>query len=407
MGKGWKIAISVILSVIFIGCLPFNIWYFVLLSKSNDTVVSYTYEVGLQTLTDSSSSKYFIEVNYHSNEDGNGREVLDIKFNYMLDENQTAFFSQGLQYVAYEGYEQSFETVKEIGFSSKHNAFGWLYTYTTYTVCGKYLNYAKYNYMSSDDYETPLLSTNPIHKDTMFKIQIGDNLFGMKFKGETNDTGFYKSGGGVWRTEYTRNLDRYDIDYFVARLFTSIKSLPNGTSRALCFEFGDLFDYFEYSPEEGKYTSQITDVERLKTLITDVKSYYSILVNKTADGVVCAKDSLFNMVEGNAGFNISKVVLSDDYFVGRSIINCSLDDFNKVKIADNYIALKLTDDFVNNFEKYSDKIRLNILIDLDKLKNETFVGFTKDSNLNKFVVESCQTVKTIDGQKTYEVVAYE
>ena len=100
MSKGWKIAISIILSVIFVGCIPFNVWYFYLLSKKDDHIVSYTFEIGKQTLSDGSSSKYFVEVEYNSNEENNGREEFGIKFNYMLDENQTAFFSQGLQYVA-------------------------------------------------------------------------------------------------------------------------------------------------------------------------------------------------------------------------------------------------------------------------------------------------------------------
>lgn len=422
MSKGWKIAISIILFIIFVVCIPFNVWYFYLLSKKDNHIVSYTFEIGTQTLSDGSSSKYFIEVEYFSNEDNSGREEFGIKFNYMLDENQTAFYSQGLQYVANENKSLSFV----VGNNSRYNIsqsytnfFGWHYDYYdvyksvrlgseitfkpsfNVTKCGE-----RYNYMSSDDYKTTVLSTNPISNDTMFKIQIGENLYGMKFKGAVNGSGFTQTYSKWMNTEYEQYWDLYDVDYFAAKVFSSVKSLKNGTQRALTFEFGDLFDYFEYNPETKKYDKKV-DAAKSDTLITDVKSYYSILLNKSASGVQRANDSMFNMVESNSGFSISKAIPTDDYFVGRSVIDCTLENFTKVKITDTDIALKLKDSFIKDFELYNEKVRLNILIDLDELKNENFLGFTKDSGLNKFVIQNCRTKQTINGQIVYKVVAYD
>ena len=410
MSKRMKITLTVLLVVTFIACIPFNVWYFYLLSKKQDHIVSYTFEVGKQNLSDGSSSKYFVEVEYNSNEDKNGREEFGIKFNYMLDENQTAFYSQGLQYVAKENDGKLGFTLHKFGRESHRtkNLVGWQYIYSDRLNCIRiHEDYAtRYNYMSSDDYKTPVLSSNPINENTMFKIQLGNQLYGMKFKGEIPVDDYQYQYQAFWKTYYEKNYKVYDVDYFASILFNSIKSLKNGTQRALAFEFGDLFDYFEYNAGTGKYDKKV-DAGKVQTLTTDVKSYYSILLSKTSAGVERASDSMFNIIEGNSGFNISKNIAYDDYFIGRSIINCTLNDFTKVKLNNTDIALKLSKSFLNDYEKYSEKIRLIVLIDLDELKNEKFLGFTNDSGLSKFVVQSCQTKQTIDGQIVYKAVAYD
>ena len=82
----------------------------------------------------------------------------------------------------------------------------------------------------------------------------------------------------------------------------------------------------------------------------------------------------------------------------------------KEHVAGAIEALKLKEDFVDCYtqDKYKDKIYLSVLIDLDKLKasGKTFVGFTGDSGLFNFVIKSCETVETVDGELVYSEVAY-
>lgn len=411
MNKSWKITLTIILTLTFIVCATINIWYLVVLKEKDKHILSYTFEVGQQTLADGSSSKYFIEVEYNSNEDGSGLEEFGIKFNYMLDENQTAFFSQALQYVAGEGSKIQFKTSSPIEVNeekTRSNWIGWSTVYLDYIHSVGVLpedNIERFNYMSSDDYKTPVLSTNPINKDTAFKIQIGETLYLMKFKGLVARSDSYGLKRYVfWGTKQRKDFDNYDVDYFAGLLFNSIKSLKNGTNRVIAFEFGDLFDYFEYNSESGKYDKKV-DPDKFKALTTDVKSYYSILVNKSASGVKSAGESMFNIVAGNSGYSDGSADMQD-YFIGRSIVPVTLDNFTKVKLDENNIALKLKDSFVADFEKYSEKIKLEILIDLDKLGKLHFVGFAKDSKLSKFQVQNCQTVQIVDGQLVYKAVTY-
>ncbi len=410
MNKGWKITLTIILTLTFIVCATIDIWYLVILKEKDNHILSYTFEVGQQTLADGSASKYFIEVEYNSNEDGSGLEEFGIKFNYMLDENQTAFYSQALQYVANEGESIVFKKYVTIGenTSKRKQVLAWVTRYFNYTnKVGVFEEdgVERYNYMSSDDYQTPVISSNPINPNTAFKIQIGNELYLMKFKGLIAQTDDYGAKQHIpFITHYRKWYDDYDVDYFAGVLFNSVKSLKNGTNRVIAFEFGDLFDYYELNPESGKYDKKV-DPDKFKALTTDVKSYYSILVNKSASGVKSAGESMFNMVSGNSGFNDGSANMQN-YFIGRSIVPVTLDNFTKVKIDDNNIALKLKSSFVDDLEKYSEKIKLDILIDLDKLGKLHFVGFTKDSKLSLFKVQDCQTVQTIDGQLVYKVVAY-
>ena len=95
----------------------------------------------------------------------------------------------------------------------------------------------------------------------------------------------------------------------------------------------------------------------------------------------------------------------NDYFVGRTIINVDNLDLVKVHIADNKYALKLSSRFIEGYGFCSDRIALNILIDLDKFDGE-MLGFTNDSGIDYFVIYKCQTVKTIDGERVYSGVNY-
>ena len=90
------------LTILLLICAFINIWYLYIRMFGVQKVVSSTFEVGLQSLKNEENpdTKYFIEINYLSNQAQNGDEVFEIKFNYMLDENQSAFYSQGLQFVA-------------------------------------------------------------------------------------------------------------------------------------------------------------------------------------------------------------------------------------------------------------------------------------------------------------------
>ena len=74
-------------------------WYAYIYFFGVEKIISQTFKVGDQVVMKedgTTDTKTFIELNLYDN-------VFEIKFNYMLDETKTAFYSQGLQYVLKDG----------------------------------------------------------------------------------------------------------------------------------------------------------------------------------------------------------------------------------------------------------------------------------------------------------------
>lgn len=418
--KVWKTIGKILVCLLVAFCVGINAWYIYVKCFGPDKIVSFTYEVGLQNLENSEDSKYFIEINYLSNEEGNGLEVFEIKYNYMLDEDQTAFYSQGLQYVGESTNSINFEYCIDKSKDAEHyeHKFMWPVPASDYyKQWGGYRlddSASFYQYASADDYEHVVASTNPMSSKTAFKIQLGDDLFLMQFKNEntemTSDNYMYRYQGDT-KVYVLYNINTYydcyayyDYNYFSKLLYEAVQTVPSGTNSAMVFEFGDIFTYAKYNEEKKQYDElSVKETEKVKN---DIKSYYSIKVTKSASGAVQASDSLFGAVNGSTTYN-KLGTNSDDYFIGRSYLNVTEKDFDLVEIEHGYCVLKLKANFVKFYSKY-DNIILNVKVNLDTYAKDkiTILGFATDSGLDKFSVQGCYFLETIDGQVIQTEVAY-
>ncbi len=461
----WKKVCISLLSIFMLACVAVDAWYLVVLYTGEEKIVSNTYEVGLQETTNG-DSRYFIELKYYSNANKNGLEMLDIKFNYLLDENQESFFSQGLQYVAnsvddsiiFLDYDNLVEYVDELQQSGQINVNtgnldvpaetfanavmqsngkqqvfsrgGWYnaeYYYATYyDMLINETETSVYNYMSGNDYATTTISTNPINSESAFRIQLDDDLFLMKFKDANyntfneatfdgnkekfntlpNITSFsnYVFNLVFAYTDYNAIYPTYDVNYFAYLLYNALQSLPAGTNKAMVFEFGNMFDYYEYN--NGQYSD--TAIFDSSLLIEKMMSYYAIKVEVSADGAQQASDSLFNCIQGNSAFNLTGDYENKDYFTGRQVVNVDIYDFDLVKVRDNFYSLKLSEDFNNEYLDKANRIYLSVEIDLDIFNDYgyEFFGFTTDSGLGSYIVHDCYTTETINGQVVKTEVEY-
>ena len=152
------------------------------------------------------------------------------------------------------------------------------------------------------------------------------------------------------------------------------------------------FKYYDngvYVSEEDRETNKI-DIR--------VNDYYVVKVEVIADGARQASDSLFNNIKGSASFTLTGNYEENDYYFGRSIINCTNKDFDLVLVGNNKVALKLKNEFIENAKPYKDNIELNIVIDLEKLEEQgyEFVGFSKDSGLENFIIKEITTTKNTE-----------
>lgn len=425
LGKKILIISFVILSVI---CLGIDGWYLYVMAYAPEKVISQTYEVGIQSVlkADGSTEKeHFIDINLFNN-------CFEIQFNYMLDENQTAFYSQGLQYVLSEDSDTfDFDgTYNKLVYKSKADIkkqktdllnVDYYWHYNNIYSNKEYTNVVKYNYMSGDSYATTTFSSNPIDEDTMFKIQIGDEFYGMKFRYSDID---FKDTFHLVTTTTFENSDVYgikidrnfrvdhdyracDIDYFVELLYEAVQSLSFGTSQTCVFEFGDLFDYFKYDETTQQYSEDKVETDNLAKIIADVKSYYCIGVNVHNGDLVSSTQSLFNCYKGYSNYNLSAGF--DDYFIGRTLVNLTVDDFNFIATETSGVYnLELKQEFKEYYTKYKNSIRLDIVIDLDYLRtlNIEFNGL-KAGTLDNFEIFSAITTETVDGELIKGALIYE
>ena len=378
-------------------CVAINGWYLYLGSYAPTKVVSQTFEVGLQEIS-SGEQKYFMEVNSYA-------DCFEVKFNYMLDETQTKYYSQGLQY--YSPYEKlgfaDYTMVHETG--TDKSGFLWLVTehYIDSSNCKKALTTytERYNYASATDYSSPQISSNPINEDTKFKIQFGEGedkkLFLMEMKGSVylggdTDEPSYKDGLHHYYYSY---YDLLDIDYLCGLLFESISTLPNGTNSSFIFEFGNLFNYYIETEVAGVY--ELVNPIESSLIIEDLKSYYSIKVTKNAGNIQKYNQSLFNCVAGNSNFNLTDKEYVD-YFYGKTTINVTNAMFNPVAVVGNKIVLKLKEEFLASYLPYKDIITLNVSINKDYYSSlgYEFIGFANDSGLDNFDCIIEDTLPDID-----------
>jgi len=407
MNLGKRILLTIMIVVSFVA-LGIDAWYIYMLNTAPSKIVAQSFNVGYQQIikTDGTTEeKPFIEVNLFDN-------VFELKFNYVRDENEDAFYSKGVQYVASTDKGLDFElnysnpssynlistemvADKVLGFYTLYENYYRDYNFIYQDTNFKNLN--TYQYASGDDYETTLNNelASPLTQDTLFRVQIGDKLYGMKLKGDRIYYDYsYKFDGGLekqpkenldntWlvkKFEHTSSephhlhshfyFDDYfgyaplDINYFAKVLYNSVSGLEKGTSQDILFNFGDFFDYYEY--DGSSYGKVSLDGDIYNKIVKDIQSYYVIRVNVNDGEMIESSQSIMGMLNGSA--NINPNGETGNYIYGKTIINAEFNetvrDFDLVQTNEVGVykfVLKL--DFKNYYDEYINDIVVNVVID--------------------------------------------
>lgn len=382
MSAGKKIW-YIILGLVGVFCVVAIGWWVWLQIFAPNKVVYYTHNVGEITKADGEGKKNVIEVRYFSNDNKNGLEMLEVKFNEFSDETKNMFYSQGLQFVA----DTTNDTLTDWNFTlletprpSVFSNTNWWGTYDGVKNGGVYM------YASADDYATTLNDAQALefNSDLLIELQNKDgttDLYLMEFKGtNTKVEEAYEVAGSGRLKAYS-----YSDPYLLCKkIYEQVQSLANGTSQSIAFKFNDMFN-FKYF-EDGAYLSE-NDRETSKVDVR-VNDYYVVKVEVLADGARKSSDSMFGNIKGSANLTLNGNYEDTDYFFGRSTLNCTNDCFDKVVFDENKVALKLKQEFIKANKKHKDEIELLVIIDTDALKSEgyEFVGFY-GTGLDEFIVK--------------------
>lgn len=417
--KKFLIFFMAIISFIAIGV---DVWYVYMLNTAPDKIVSQTFNIGYQQITKADGTtekKPFIELNLYDN-------VFEVVFNYVRDEDQDAFYSKGVQYVANSdkgldfsliysnrtGFDKRSESGWSKGWPIQEKTIGYSFLYQNSDF--KYLN--SFQYASGDGFKTTLNNdmANPLDQDTLFKIQLGDEenkkLYGMKLKGDRTYYNYYYSFDNMdLKKEAKNNLDAtfkvdyyeqvstqtylvlnkhtyscysgyasLDLNYFSTVLYNSIRGVEKGTSQDIVFNFGDYFDYYEY--DGSSYSKVSVDGDNYNKIVKDIQSYYIIRVNVHDGDMTKSSESLMGMLNGSA--NINPDAETGSYLYGKTIVkaefNENIRDFELIATEDVCVyKFALKTDFKFYYDSYINEIIIQVEIDTDYLDKcgITFGGF--------------------------------
>ncbi len=414
----------VLLALIITVCFGIDIWYFWIVLFGPEKITSTTLKVDFQVSADGNKEPA-IEIKYFSNENKNGLECYEVKYNYMMDENKSQLISKGIQYTSlakntsnslswifYKDPSSAdsnvYKTDKKgwgLTQSKYHNAFG------TFEINN---SFNKKEYQSADNFKTVINSVNPIDSSNGFKWEMGSDIYEVKFR-KNND--YYDSKVKEEKKEaYLNNTYQfdervkwdyymfydeshyntyhciYDVNYLNKTLYESLDPVKNGGTQTLIYELPDIFDYYKYDKESKNY-SEVRETDSTK-LTNEINNYYAIRLTILKDGITKASESLFGTVDGNSTFNLTDDYEKTDYFVGRAVIDVSINDFDLIKNNETYDLL-LNEAFIKKYGDYKSNIFLNLNLDYSNFEKQNLhVNEPTKQSLQGFKVYKLNINKT-------------
>ena len=409
-----KKVLIILFTVLCVVCVGIDIWCVMVYKLGDEKLVSNTVELDLLETADGDEKNAFMEINYYKNSNKNGLEMFEIKYNYFMDETLNEIVSVGSQYVADTKEDKLNWTYQDMVtyHITKKERYGILkaglrYEYDTYFAYGLVGNSNYYEYQSINDYEFSIGNDiNPMNDNTMFKVTIGNEIYGMSFKHDYTIEDYFIGTAGIetWFTQDINHCYPYiDHNFMAYKICESLRKATVVGDSYQVLQFGDFFTYHKY---DGKTYSPLEDVNNEK-ITTEFNNYYVVKINISNDGARYASDSMFNQVQGNASFNLTGQHIYENYFYGRNVIQLSMTDFNLIWVEDKYYQFALKDSFKKAYADYADSIVLDVSIDLDKLYlcDVEFAGFAKDT-FKGFDVYKCVTTQRVDGEIIETEVAY-
>lgn len=382
-------------------CLVFIAWWVVLQFFGQTKILSYNVNIDKQVVASKNelgevktTEKALFEINIYDN-------FYEVVINLIWDEKQELFYSYCFQFVANNNEKLNIYSVfKDAIYTSKgynerkeggKGAFG-LFTdiYRDRDIVlgnQEYKNLTLFTYKGVSDgtvtnwQKDDKLLQKMNEKDSFLTIQLTNSdksktLYGMQPRNENIE---FERNGEFYFDKYTSygdydsyqlNHDYYinyryrtcDILYILEKIYSDCLGLNSGTDEDRYLLFNDYFNYKVY--KDGSYVDLLSGDSRYAKLDETVKTRIVSHVKRSEGLCVSANNSLIGWLKGVENYGVT----ADNtftYSTSSGIKNVTENDFVIQQIDGDY-TLILCDEFVENFSKYSGKIRLNIALDMTK-----------------------------------------
>ena len=394
MNKLKATLISIISILMIISCLSIALYFYLQPIESIKT-----YSVG----TDKSGNPY-IYVEYWSNKENNGVELLDIKLsNYAtvddFSKNEPVMYSKGIQFVGNDFGSINFDYISN---SSITNPFYITFIAFPFGATNNIVSYYVPNvntYYYDSQNGVSFKSFEELDENYRFKISINDDgvdtLYWMKFFGDYET----QPSDSAWN--YVRKYyEHIDLMNFASKCLDACRS---NSERAdangnLTVNVGSMFDFAKYSSisSEVAWESELS-TEKIKNILDD---YAYINMKIHADGAKKASDSMFGIIADTSDFEYHNPDIADNYLIGKQVIELTEKHFD---IANSVF------DFTTRTKTYLDRnsgLNISILIDLDylELHDLQFESFSDNVKTYKNRITSILLKQTVGGTVTYSEV---
>ena len=302
--------------------------------------------------TYSEEEKYFLNVEYFSNENENGIENFGVRFDYYTDVSipeQQEDGSFGEKYI----YSSGVQFKNGYSYNLGLNTNGISYFYGKYTM----KNCKFYN---SDSSNISFSATNSLKDMNHWVYDIDGQLCLIEEKGNV------KEGMSLWAKTGTC----YNTDYLIKDLYDVAKSLPDGESVVL-LDLSKFFNVYLYNGKEFDKSTPCT----AENLV-----FVQCYINKTSDGLVSAKQSMFGCYMGDSEWSLYSDEQHGDFWKVKSDYYLKLNEFT-IDIEEGKYYLKLQSSVIDYLKNYKN-IELYVNLDLDNIYlgevKLNILGFSKN-----------------------------
>ena len=289
-----------------------------------------------------------IEANYYSNKNGKGYEVIELLFNCYSGISKQAIYSRGFQLV-----------INEEG--SK------LYQYNRYDGV---------NFETGHEYEWGDKMIIDIN-GTTYAVAL-DGTYSVTHKTFNLWKATWHTISGIftgWNyTENAYNIEsktyQYTFEDLLIKVGQILKSSSNGTGDSIIslVDLGDFLHIYEID-ENGQVGGEPIGNRTL------TNSYFTMQTHYDNRGMVWAKQSMFESVAGDSGFNISGIADNVNYWKVTSEIKLTEKDFvARYLTSENGYYYALSSAKINELKNFKN-LEINIEFDISNFENVNVLGF--------------------------------
>ena len=280
---------------------------------------------------DELKDRYFLEVNYYSNDKNNGIQLQELKMNYFMSYKLTSadYRSTGMQYIGdYKGLPldtwDGNSEVSVVKLGSNNRYYGT--SETSVKIANDYVDKSFYYYDYTNDVswngvtdENGSIATE-LKRTTEFVVKIDDRAFAIKLdKYKDKDVGDVRNVFGVgWKVGDKYNRYYYTYGSLFQSCMQAVKSNSAGYGDYyITVDLSSLFSIKEYDKDTGKYkTDDVTDV---------IKTYSVLKFHYDENGARESGQSIFKLIKNNSKFGMYDNKVDTTYWQERITYNLDSD----------------------------------------------------------------------------------